>query len=185
MCVCVRVCVCTCVRACVRARVCCCGVLTDEPVNRPSVSDIRAVYCFAFRSGRSELFIWISGIKWNPQLSLNHICIPSVWPCSNSFAESINSHAWTCSHKYTTHCQACIETNLSFLLSHRHKHTFPLLAPTLPTFSSYLILLYSLHIQGYRVPMLCPRSACFRGSNTNSPIHCSVSSSAACNSDQQ
>lgn len=28
-----------------------CGVLTDEPLNRPSVSDIPAVYCSGFRSG--------------------------------------------------------------------------------------------------------------------------------------
>lgn len=57
-------------------------------------------------------------------LSHNHtMCIHSVWPCSNSFTESINSHAWTCSHKYTTHCPARIGTNLSLLLSHTHTHT--------------------------------------------------------------
>lgn len=123
-------------------------------------------------------------------LSHNHMCIPSVWPCSNSFVESINSHAWTCSHKYTTHCPARIETNLSFLVSHRH-------TLTLSVFSSphhrWLFLPLSLslwhthniyvHIQGYCFPMLCPRSAWFQRSNTNSPAHPSVPS--ARNSDQQ
>ena len=47
-------------------------------------------------------------------LSHNHMC--TLWVGS---AESTNSRAWTCSHKYTTHCPACIETNLAFLLSHR------------------------------------------------------------------
>lgn len=114
------------------------------------------VYCFAFRSVSSELFIWLPGMKPVKPATLSHnrMCIPSVWPCSNGFVESINSHARTCSHKYTSLCPAHIETNLSFLLSHRQKHIFSLLCPYCSLFPA-LVLTYT-HIEIFCIPILCP-----------------------------
>lgn len=114
------------------------------------------VYCSAFRSVSSELFIWLPGMKpvKPATLSRNRMCIPSVWPCSNGFVESINSHARTCSHKYTSLSPAHIETNLSFLLSHRQKHIFSLLWPYCSLFPA-LVLTYT-HIEVFCIPILCP-----------------------------
>lgn len=80
-----------------------------------------------FAAWGSDLFVWLPGIKWKPQHSLTiipQLWMSSLWPCTNSFAESINSRAWTCSHKYTTQCPAFRESSLCFLLSHKQTHTF-------------------------------------------------------------
>lgn len=63
--------VCPCV--CVRTR---CGVvLTDGPVNTPRVSDITVV-ALDPDLAVPALFIWLSGIEWNPQLSHTNTCVP-------------------------------------------------------------------------------------------------------------
>lgn len=80
-----------------------CSVLTDEPVNIPGVSDISWSLLLWVQICQVWVVYLVSRYQMKPAtLSHNHMCIPSVWPCSNSFVESINSHAWTCSHKYTT-----------------------------------------------------------------------------------
>lgn len=63
--------------------------------------------------------VWVVYLDFRYQmkpttLPYNHMCIPSVWLCSNSFAESINSRESTCSHKYTTHCPAGIKSLFCF-----------------------------------------------------------------------
>ncbi len=107
-------------------------------------------------------------------LSHNHMCIPSACPCCNSFIESINSRAWTYSHKYATHCPAHIEANLLLQLSHRH-------TLTASSFRHCSILHTFMQTQSCCAPKLCVPSAHPRGQTQS--LLSSVPS--ACNSDQQ
>lgn len=126
--------------ACVRVSY---GVLTDEPVNRLSISDNCRVYCSASKSGRIPLFIWL-------QVSNEtHNALSKQSDCVGKFV-SVNKPSTMIWFTEIHHLRpACIEPIISLLQFPTLRFICSLLHTYLINTNKYTMCVYFVYVYMY------------------------------------